>query len=167
MKGMVKGLTAIALATALFAAPAHAQGSVGIGGSGLFSLEEGGGSDFGASAMFGWAGANGFGFRADASYIFSDPASVLVNADVMYRFMTSETSTIHPYILAGGTLLGLDTFDEMLYGINAGAGFDFMMSNSNITPFAEARFVYTFEKDLFASASWLQAIAGVKFPLGQ
>ena len=110
MKGIVKGLSALALATAVFAAPVQAQGSmVGVSGAGIFSLEDEGGSDFGAGASFEWSGANGFGVRLDGNYIF-DPEPFIIDANVMYTFMTSDASMVHPYILAGGTLFGIDSF---------------------------------------------------------
>lgn len=166
MKGMVKGLSALALAMTLAAAPVHAQGSFGIGGSGIFSLESGGGSNFGATALYEWMGANGFGFRADGSYFF-DPGAVHFDADVAYRFMTASTSMIHPYILAGGNYTADDSFDNGQFGVNAGAGFNFMLENSSLMPFVEARFVYLFEKDLIPSSSSLLATAGLKFGMGR
>lgn len=166
MKGIVKGLSALALATAVFAAPVQAQGSmVGVSGVGIFSLEEGGGSEFGAGALFEWAGANGFGARLDGNYLF-DPETFVINANIMYTFMTSEGSMVHPYILAGGTLFGYDSFDENQFGVSAGTGANFQLQNSPITPFVDARFVRTFEKDLIPGTSNLLVNAGVKFGIG-
>jgi hypothetical protein len=170
MKGIVKGLSALALATAVFAAPVQAQGSmVGVSGAGIFSLEDEGGSDFGAGASFEWSGANGFGVRLDGNYIF-DPELFIIDANVMYTFMTSDASMVHPYILAGGTLFGIDSFDENQFGVSAGAGANFMLQNSPITPFVDARFIRTFDKDTdlgtIAGASSILVNAGVKFAIG-
>lgn len=167
MKGIVKGLSALALATAVFAAPVQAQGTmVGVSGAGVFSLEEDGGSSFGAGALFEWSGASAIGFRADGQYFFEDPGSFLFNANVMYTFMTAESSMVHPYLLAGGGLLADDSFDNTQFAISAGAGANFRLQNSNITPFVEARFFRTFEKDLIPGTSNVLANAGIKFAIG-
>lgn len=164
---MRKRLTSLVLFAALAgAAPLAAQGAFGIGASGIFSLESGGGSNFGATALYEWMGANGFGFRADGSYFF-DPGFVNFDADVAYRFMTASTSRVHPYILAGGSYTADDSFDNGRFGVNAGAGFNFMMQNSSLMPFVEARFIYSFEKDLQPSTSNLLATAGVKFGMNR
>lgn len=170
MKGIVKGLSALALATAVFAAPAQAQGTmVGVSGVGIFSLEDEGGSEFGAGASFEWAGANGFGARLDGNYLF-DPETFVINANVMYTFMTSDGSMVHPYLLAGGTLFGYNSFDESQFGISAGAGANFRLQNSPVTPFVDARFIRTFDKgeglELIPGGSSILVNAGVKFAIG-
>src|SRR5688500_939469 len=74
MKGMLKGVAALELASALFTTSAQAQGvQFGVAGSGLFSLEEGGGSDFGGSVLVGFGGGadSPIGFRIDGTYIAS------------------------------------------------------------------------------------------------
>lgn len=164
---MRKRLTSLVLFAALAgAAPLAAQGAFGIGASGIFSLESGGGSNYGATALYEWMGANGFGFRADGSYFF-DPGAVHFDADVAYRFMTASTSTVHPYILAGGNYTADDGFNNGQFGVNGGAGFNFMLQNSAMMPFVEARFIYMLEKDLIPSSSSLLATAGIKFGMNR
>jgi hypothetical protein len=166
MKKMLKGAAVLAVVAALSAAPAQAQVNVGIGGTGLFSLESGGGSDFGAMAKFGFGGASGLGFRADVSAIFDDAegTGILVGLGPTYNFATSETSMFKPYLAAEAVVLtsteGLtDNLGDKL-GVSAGAGFNYQLSSVNL--FAEALFTYLFD----AEAKALRANVGVSFPLG-
>lgn len=163
MKGMLKGVAALALATALFASTAQAQGArFGIAANGLFSLEEGGGSEFGATALaeFGGSADSPIGFRADVSYIF-DPELILGTINVLYTFTTSEGSKFHPYLIGGGGYITDSSFDNGDFLIDAGAGFNIMMQNSSIMPFVEGRFVNQFASG--TSFQSVMAMAGVKF----
>lgn len=167
MKGMLKGVAALALASALFTTSAQAQGvQFGVAGSGLFSLEEGGGSDFGGTLLVGFGGGadSPIGFRIDGTYIASDEALAMFTANVIYTFMTSADSKFHPYLIGtGGYLMdvGSDIIDVSDFLAGAGAGFNIMMENSNIRPFVEARFLnFFFEGN---SSQSVQALLGVKF----
>lgn len=170
MKGMLKGVAALALATALFTSTAQAQGAqFGLAGSGLFSLEEGGGTGFGGTLLVGFQGGEGspIGFRVDGTYITdffdSGEGAALFTANVIYTFRTSEGSKFHPYLIGTGGYamdVGSDIIDVSDFLAGAGAGFNIMMENSNITPFVEGRFLnFFFEGE---SASSIQALAGIK-----
>jgi hypothetical protein len=168
MKGMLKALTAVAMAAAFTATTAQAQARFGVAGTGAFSLESGGGSSMGAMALADIAMNNSpIGIRLDGAYYFDDGGAVQFNADAVYTFQTSETSVVHPYILAGGTWMAPDDFKNGRFGVAGGAGFNFMLqSNRNITPFAEARFDYLFKKTISGveldAAKNLQVAVGVK-----
>ena len=167
MKGMLKGVVALALTTALFASTAQAQGArFGIAANGAFSLEEGGGSEFGASALaeFGGSADSPIGFRADVSYFF-DPELLQGTINVLYTFTTSEGSKFHPYLIGGGGYITDTSFDDGDFLVAAGAGFNIMMENSSIMPFVEGRFINQFASFLGESTSLqsVQAMAGVKF----
>jgi hypothetical protein len=155
---MSRRLVVIALAAALFAAPrAEAQGvRYGLGGTVQFSLEDGGGSDFGVSGVVDFIPAGHLGFRLDGSYLFNEGDNYfLINGDAAYHFTTSSHS-IHPYVLGGASLLG---FDETDFGINIGAGANFHRSGSSIGFFADLRFNRFFDSD----ASGLQLMGGLRF----
>jgi hypothetical protein len=155
---MSRRLVVIALAAVLIAAPrAEAQGiRYGLGGTVQFSLEDGGGSDFGLSGVVDFIPAGNFGFRLDGSYLFREgDQDFLINGDAAYHFTTSSES-IHPYLLGGVSISG---FDETEFGINAGAGANFHRSGSSIGFFADLRFNRFFDSD----ASGLQLMGGVRF----
>ena len=135
----------------------QAQGvRYGLGGTVQFSLEEGGGSDFGVSGIVDFIPAGHLGFRVDGSYLFNEGDNYfLINGDAAYHFTTSSSS-IHPYVLGGLSLLG---FDETDFGINAGAGANFHRSGSSVGFFADVRFNRFFDND----ASGLQVMGGVRF----
>jgi hypothetical protein len=154
---------------ALGAAPAQAQMNVGVGGAGIFSLEDGGGSDFGAMAKIGFgAGDVGIGGRVDATFIFDDAdgTGILFGLGPTYTFRTSETSMFKPYLVAEGTLLTntngfTDNIGDKL-GVSAGAGFNFQVSSVNL--FAEGLFNNTFADP--ESFQFIRAHVGVGFAIG-
>lgn len=155
---MSRRLVVLALAAALLAAPrAEAQGiRYGLGGTVQFSLEDGGGSDFGVSGVVDFIPSGNLGFRLDGSYLFNEGDNYfLINGDAAYHFTTSSHS-IHPYVLGGVSLLG---FDETEFGVNIGAGSNFHRSGSSIGFFADLRFNRFFDSD----ASGLQLMGGVRF----
>ena len=106
MKGLLKGVAALALVAAFSASSAQAQGvNFGIAGTGLFSLETGGGSMFGGTALVGFGGSatSPLGFRVDGTVLHKNGITpVLGTVDVVYTFATAATSMFHPYLLAGG-----------------------------------------------------------------
>lgn len=164
---MRKRFAGTLLAAVMFAASAaHAQATFGLGASGLFYLEEGGGSDFGATGLvgFGGGGDRPIAFRLDGTYVpssdFADYAMFL--GSVVYNFTTSPDSRFHPYLLGGGGLIvNFITDDTDLDpAIHAGAGFDYQTSGS-ITPFVEARFINEFVTG--GSFKMLHVLLGVKF----
>ena len=169
MKGMLRGVAALALATVLATSTAHAQGmQVGIGGAAIFNLDsDASGTDFGVMAKIGSAPASGIGFRFDLGAIFSDGdgTGLILGLGPTYTFMTSETSMFKPYLLAQLNVFtsteGLtDNLGDKL-GVAAGAGFNYQLSSLNV--FTEGVFTYMFE-DAFGKP--FRVNLGVAFPLG-
>ena len=161
MKGMLKGFAALALATALFTSSANAQGvRFGVAADGLFVLDPGSSSDFGAAVMaeFGGSADSPIGFRLDVAYIF-DPEILIFRGNVLYTFATSEMSKFHPYLLGTAGYLTDTDFENGEFAAGAGAGFNIMLENSSITPFGEAAFLYQFSDP---SVKYLDARLGVK-----
>jgi hypothetical protein len=170
MKKLLKGVAVLAAVAALSAAPAHAQVKVGVAGTGLFSLESGGGSDFGGMALVGFGGTTSpIGFRVDGTFSKSDGVtSILGTGDVTYAFKTAETSMFHPYLIVGGGIIRQSGGGESVTKpmAKAGAGFDYMAS-PNLVIFAEPTFDMFFYGDEFGGTQkGLQANVGVKFALG-
>ncbi len=167
MKGMFRGIAALALVAAFSASSANAQARFGVAGTGLFSLESGGGSEFGAMALVGFQKADTpIGFRVDGTFLKkSGVTSIPVTADITYAFKTAESSMFHPYLLAGGGLVhssgfGASTTKPMA---KAGVGFDYNMNNSSITLFGEATFDLFFYGGGSGTSKSLQTNVGVKF----
>ena len=167
MKGMLKGVAALAMVTVLGASTVHAQGvRFGVAGTGLFSLQSGGGSAFGGMALVGFGGKDGspLGFRVDATFSKKSGVTTLpVTADVVYTFETAESSMFHPYLIAGGGLVhssgfGASTTKPMA---KAGAGFDYMMGS--VMLFGEATFDLFFYGGAGGTGKTLQTNVGVKF----
>ncbi|HET7603772.1 MAG TPA: outer membrane beta-barrel protein [Gemmatimonadales bacterium] len=188
MKGMLKALTAVAMATAFTASTAHAQTPVSFGVGGGVNIPL---SDFGDAAKLGFQGtalvefapANlPVGFRVDGTYQqnnFSDDLEadgkfqqIYGTADVMYTFKTAPESRIHPYLIAGGGVYNMkakvdgvgDSGSDTKFGVNGGAGFN--MSAGSATVFLEARFhnVFTSDDDTGASnTNFIPITIGVKF----
>jgi len=192
MKGMLKALTAVAMATAFTASTAHAQTPVSFGVGGGVNIPL---SDFGDAAKLGFQGtalvqfapANlPVGFRVDGTYQqnkFSDDQAagplgdgkfqnIYGTADVVYTFKTAESSMFHPYLIAGGGVYNgkakldsdVDTGSDTKFGVNAGAGFDYAAGSATI--FLEARFHNVFTSDDATGASnttFVPITVGVKF----
>ncbi|HEU5049220.1 MAG TPA: hypothetical protein VFU00_02785 [Gemmatimonadales bacterium] len=155
---MKRHIVAITLAALCLAGTrADAQGiRYGLGGTGQFSLEEGGGSDFGFGAIVDFIPVGHLGFRLDGSYLFNEGDDYfLLNGDAAYHFSTASR-TLHPYLLGGASLLG---FDETEFGVNVGAGANFHRPGGSVGFFADARFNHFFDN----SVSGLQIMAGVRF----
>ena len=172
MKGMLKALTAVAMATAFTASTAQAQSApyFGVAGTGMFSLEEGGGSMFGGTALVGITPATmPIGFRVDATVLhksFDEGGSITPiqgTAGVVYTFQTAETSKIHPYLLAAGGVyhVGANGGDFTKPTAKVGAGFDYMLSSVRV--FAEPTFNLLFLGDEAGTQKSLQVNVGVKF----
>jgi hypothetical protein len=177
MRGLSKGVAALALATVLSAPAAWAQGAE-------FSLGGGIGIPLGTfddAAKMGWHGLaavsfvpNGWpvGIQVDGSYQqFSlDDAAfpgttglhnriLMGTGNIVFKFKSSEESTFRPYLIGGGGVYNSKiTGDapslpggETKFGINAGAGFDFKAGAVGL--FAEGRF-----HDVFTSGDNLKFI---------
>jgi hypothetical protein len=172
MKKILKGAAVLAVLAAVSAAPAQAQAKIGAAGSGLFSLEDGGGSDFGGMVLVGFGGANSaIGFRADGTFISGSGAdNIMATGNVVYTFKTAETSMFHPYLLAGGgiTRLSGGGESEIKPMAKAGAGFDYMVGSAgNLALFGEGTFNMFFLGDeLGGTSKGVQANVGIKYALG-
>jgi hypothetical protein len=167
MRGLSKGIAALAVGMLLGAPALRAQGAE-------FSLGGGVGvplGDFDDAAKLGWHGIaavsfvpNGWpvGIQIDGSYQqFSlDDAAfpgfdglknrlIMGTGNIVFKFRSSEESTFRPYILGGpgiynSKVTGADDPGDVLpggetkFGINAGAGFDFKAGGAGL--FVEGRF---------------------------
>jgi uncharacterized protein YaiE (UPF0345 family) len=185
MKGMLKALTAVAMATAFTASTAHAQTPVTFGVGGGVNLPLSNFKDvaklgFQGTALVQFAPANlPVGFRVDGTYqqnkydddfatAFGDGKwqTIYGTANVVYTFKTAETSKIHPYLIAGGGVYNLKdkpdagtSASSTKFGANAGAGFDMAVGSAKV--FLEGRF-----HNIFVSGnnqSFVPITVGVKF----
>lgn len=161
MKGMLKGVAALALATMFAASSAQAQAKFGVAGTGLFSLESGGGSAFGGMALVGFQKAESpIGFRVDGTVTHKGATQIIGTADITYAFKTAASSMFHPYLLAGGGVTHVPNLTKPM--AKAGVGADYNM-RSNLTIFGEATFDMFFYGGLAGTQKALQANLGVKF----
>jgi opacity protein-like surface antigen len=157
MKSMLKGAAVLAVLAAVSAAPAYAQGvTFGLGGGVSLPL-----GDFGDAAKTGWNGQASIGFQPaslpvgiqiDGNYMRNsfdgtDGHNQIIagTANAVYTFKTSETSKLHPYIIAGAgaynekvDLGDVGSGSETKFGVNGGAGFNFMAGSMGA--FVEGRF---------------------------
>ena len=167
MRGISKGIAALAVAMLLSPPALRAQGAE-------FSLGGGIGiplGDFDDAAKLGWHGLAGVSFvpegwpvgiQIDGSYQqFSlDDAAfpgfdglknrlIMGTGNVVFKFKTAEDSRFRPYLIGGGgvynsKITGSDDPSDILpggetkFGINAGAGFDFKAGSAGL--FIEGRF---------------------------
>jgi hypothetical protein len=167
MRGLSKGLAALAVGMLLGAPALHAQGAE-------FSLGGGVGVPLGTfddNANIGWHGLaaisfvpNGWpvGIQIDGSYQqFSLDDDVVVGfsglknrllmgtGNIVFKFKSSEESTFRPYLIGGGgvynsKITGSDDPNDVLpggttdFGVNVGAGFDFKAGSAGL--FVEGRF---------------------------
>lgn len=185
MKGMLKSVAALALATGMFASSAHAQTAVqfGIGGGVGIPL-----SNFSDIAKLGFHGLANVefqpaslpvGFRVEGMYSrfgFSDDFEALVGegnwqlisgtANVVYTFTTAAESKFHPYLIGGAGAYNMkanqdnvDNDSETKFGINAGAGFNVAMGAAAV--FIEGRFHNVFTED--ESTNFVPISVGVRF----
>lgn len=189
MKGMLKALTAVAMATAFTASTAHAQTPVSFGVGGgvnlpLSNFKDAAKLGFQGTALVAFAPANlPVGFRVDGTYqqnkYDDDVAAALGDgkfqtiygtADVVYTFKTAESSMFHPYLIAGGGVYSMKNKPdapttsnpedtETKFGVNAGAGFDYSVGSATV--FLEGRFHNIFISD--NNQSFVPITIGVKF----
>ena len=143
-----------------------------------------------ASASFTLPGKFPFGVQLDGNFIRNNVKNVSLKpqklqiisgtANLVYKFKTSETAAIRPYIIAGGGVYNLDTKDAPAgpgagsttkFGVNAGAGFDFKAGP--VGAFVEGRFHNVFSSfDAFdtststttrTAANYVLVTAGIRF----
>jgi hypothetical protein len=183
MRGLSKGIAALAVGVLLGAPALHAQGAE-------FSLGGGIGMPLGSfddAAKVGWHGLAAVsivpegapvGIQIDGQYQqykldgFSDTKErfIMGTANVVFKFKTTEESTFRPYLIGGG---GVYNFKQTgsadpgqvleggttKFGINAGAGFDIKAGGAGL--FVEGRF-----HDVFSEGENLQFIpitVGIRF----
>lgn len=191
MKGMLKALTAVAMATAFTASTAHAQTPVTFGVGGGVNLPL---SNFNDQAKLGFQGTGlvefapanlPVGFRVDGTYQqnnwkdeFGAGKTQLIygTVDVVYNFQTAESSRIHPYLIAGGGVYngkgktdveGDAEESSTKFGVNGGAGFN--VAAGAATVFLEARFHNVFSAGVDfdtgdeTSLNFVPITIGVKF----
>jgi hypothetical protein len=167
MRGLAKGVAALAVGMLLGAPALHAQGAeFALGGGVGVPL-----GDFDDDAKLGWHGLAAISFvpegwpvgiQFDGSYqqfsmdderfpTFSGVKHrfIMGTGNIVFKFKTSEESTFRPYLLGGvGLYNGKTTADddpedvlgggETDFGFNAGAGFDFKAGGAGL--FIEGRF---------------------------
>jgi hypothetical protein len=110
-------------------------------------------------------------FGLDDSPSFGDDANFRIiqgTANAVYKFQTSESTKIRPYLiggvglynrkLTGDDVLG-DPESETDFGINAGAGFDFVAGSVGL--FVEGRFHSVFSDP--ENMSFIPITIGVRF----
>ena len=165
MKRIIAGIAALAL-VATTTSTVNAQGvRFGVAGTALFSLESGGGTALGGTALVGFGGRidHPLGFRVDGSVVHgSGVTSELATADVLYNFHTPER-VLHPYLLAGGGIQHSPGFTKPM--AKAGAGFEYHMFHRNrgTVLFGEATFNLLFRGSGAGTGKALQLNLGFKF----
>ena len=166
MKRILAGLTALSLLASTQASLAYAQGlRPGLGLTGLFSLESGGGSAFGGVALLGIGGKldQPLGFRLDGTVVHGNGAwSELGTGNVVYTFHT-PLRVLHPYLLAGGGIQHSPGFTKPM--AKAGAGFDYHLFHRNrgTVLFGETTFNLLFRGNGAGTGKALQVNLGLKF----
>jgi hypothetical protein len=177
---MLKGVAALALASALFTTSAQAQTSMqfGIGGGITMPL-----SEFGDAAETGFHGLLNaefqpenlpVGFRIEGMYTrLGFPEGIDGNwqvisgtANAVYTFVTAAESKFHPYLIAGAGAYNMkanfdagDDDSETKFGVNGGAGFNVGMGGAAV--FIEGRFHNVFTEG--ESTNFIPISIGVRF----
>ncbi len=176
-------LGAVLMATA-GAAPAFAQGGAKFSLGGGLTLPLG---NFGDAAGTGFHGLAAVGFQpanfpvgiqVDGMFqrlgadedAFGDDVNFQViqgTANAVYKFQTSETTKVRPYIIGGVGLYNFkQTGDDVIgdpgsntdFGINGGAGFDFVAGAASV--FVEGRFHNVFSEG--ESTNFIPITVGVR-----
>lgn len=159
-------LLTLASAGSIAAAPMHAQGSVrfGLAGTGLFSLEDGGGSDFGVTGLAGFGRPHGIGFRIDASLLRGeDEWYPLATGDITYTFETPE-SLFHPYVLAGAGIFHVPDLTKPMVKAGGGVDYHLFRRNRGTVLFGEATLDFLLRGEANGGTSNnLQVNLGLKF----
>jgi hypothetical protein len=169
MRHMAKAFAAVAVAAVIGASSATAQGvRFGVGGTGLFLLNTGGGSAWGGTALLGFGAreSSPVSFRIDATVIHGQgETDIAGSANVLFTFRSAPSSMLHPYVLAGGGVYHLGAVDELTAEtkpmVKAGVGVDYRMRS--VTLFAEPSILMVFLGSGSPALKFLQATVGVKF----
>jgi hypothetical protein len=190
MRGITTGVAALTLGMLLSAPPLRAQGvEFALGGGIGVPL-----GDFDDVAKLGWHGLAELSFvpegwpvgiEFDGSYqqfSLDDDAVpgftglkdriIFGTGNVVFKFKTSEESTLRPYLLGGvgvyntkttgaddpGDVLGGGVTD---FGVNAGAGFDFKAGGAGL--FIEGRFHNVFTDGPGSDLRFIPITVGIRF----
>jgi hypothetical protein len=180
----MKGAAVIALALLANVSAANAQGvELSLGGGISNPL-----GTFNDATKMGWNGlaalsvvptGSPVGFQVDGEYQqfpfdgFSGHERFLIGTgNVVYKFKTSENSTVRPYLIGGGGVYNFKgtgsstvsgnfstTGSTTKFGINGGAGIDFKAGSAGL--FVEGRFhdVFTSGKDV----TFVPITVGIRF----
>lgn len=139
MRYTLKAAAAAALLAAVVTMPADAQSRVrfGIGGTGLFSLEDEGGTSWGGIGLLTYGPAHGLNFRGDVTVTGGDDrTNLLVTGDAVYIFET-PLSVFHPYLLGGGGIYNADDSTEPMLKLGGGLEYHFVERNRGPVIFGE------------------------------
>jgi hypothetical protein len=189
MRSVMRFVWISAAGLALGAAPLAAQGGVtlSLSGGGVLPTSSG----FDDAFKLGWNGQLGIGFTPatlpvgfeatgnfmrnsaeDVGGLDVDVSNQIISGtgNIVYTFTTAAASRFHPYLLAGGGVYNLknkgddaaDTEGVTKAGIDAGAGFDFMMASVGV--FLEGRFHNIFIEG--ENANFVTGNLGVRFTFG-
>lgn len=161
----LKAAAAAALLIALAASPAEGQSRVrfGIGGTGLFPLESGGGTSWGGIGLVGYGPDHGLGFRGDVTVTGGDDVTrLLVTGDAVYVFET-PLSVFHPYIIGGAGIFNASDNTEPMVKLGGGLEYHFVETNRGPVIFGEPTLNLIFAGDDGGGTSTaLQVNLGVK-----
>jgi hypothetical protein len=165
MRHLLKATAAAALVCAIAAGPAEAQSRVrfGIGGTGLFPLESGGGTSWGGIGLLSYGPAHGLGFRGDATITGGDDVTrLLVTGDAVYIFET-PLSVFHPYLIGGAGIFNANDATEPMVKLGGGLEYHFVERNRGPVLFGEPTLNLIFAgDDGGGTATALQVNLGVK-----
>lgn len=165
MRHTLKAAAAAALLLALAAGPAEAQSRVrfGIGGTGLFSLESGGGSSWGGIGLVSYGPDHGLGFRGDVTVTRGeDVTRLLVAGDAVYIFET-PLSVFHPYLIGGAGIFNASDNTDPMVKLGGGLEYHFAARNRGPVIFGEPTLNLIFAGDEGGGTSTaLQVNLGVK-----
>lgn len=165
MRYSLKAAAAVALVAALAAAPVHAQSQVrfGLGGTGLFSLEGGGGTSWGGIGLVSYGPAHGLGFRADVTVTGGDDLTrLLVTGDAVYIFDT-PLAMFHPYLIGGAGIFNANDNTEPMAKLGGGLEYHFVERNRGPVLFGEPTLNLIFAgDDAGGTSTALQLNLGLK-----
>ena len=165
MRHSWKAAAAAAVIAVLVATPADAQSRVrfGLAGTGLFSLESGGGTAWGGMGVLGYGPAHGLGFRGDVTLAGGDDVTrLLVTGDAVYIFET-PLSVFHPYLIGGAGIFNANDNTEPMVKLGGGLEYHFVERNRGPVLFGEPTLNLIFAgDDGGGTATALQVTLGVK-----
>jgi hypothetical protein len=187
MSAIRSAMLGAVLMASVGAAPAVAQGGARFSLGGGLTLPLGNFGDDAGTGFHGLAGVSfqpanfPVGFQVDGMFqrlgvdedpVFGDVDAnfqiIQGTANAVYRFQTSEGTKIRPYLIGGVGVYNLkltgddvpdDTDSSTKFGINGGAGFDFVAGAASV--FVEGRFHNVFTEN--ESTNFIPITVGVRF----